>query len=347
MNDLRNLSLLELEELLQAKGEKRFRAHQIFEWIHKKHIKSLHEAKNLNKRCVDILSQEYELYNMSIEKVLVSKDGTRKFLMRLFDGAAIECVLMHYRGDKAKKRNTLCVSTQVGCAMACSFCATGTMGLKRNLSVSEILQQIYHVDDLLLAEDDLPVGNIVFMGMGEPFHNREAVKKAIEILLHPKGKGMGSRRITVSTCGVVPGIYDFASWPGEIGLAISLHATEDAKRSTLMPVNNSWPIQELLDACRAYQDATDRRITFEYALIYEVNDDLEQAKALVELLQDMKAHVNLIPINNTLHSSLKVPSKNRIRAFKDFLNHHGLSASIREEKGQDIQGACGQLAIKT
>lgn len=349
MNDLRSMSADEMSNVINDFGEPKFRAKQLFDWIHNKQISQLSSAHNLSKKVISsLIDAGYGINNLELVKRQISKDKTEKYLFQLRDGQYIESVLMKYRGDYSKQRNTLCVSSQVGCAMGCSFCATGARGYTRNLSVGEIIGQIYETN-ALLKEDKEPmqVRNIVFMGMGEPFANFNNVLKAISILCDPLGADLARRRITISTCGLVEGIRKLADLQTDIGLAISLHASNQKTRSELMPVARIHPLDELISACHYYMEKTGRRISFEYALIAGVNDKDENIRELVTLLKGLDCHMNLIPVNPVDHVRFKRPSYKACRSFQEKLKNAGLGASIREAKGEDIDGACGQLRAKT
>lgn len=342
MKDLRGLSLEGLTHLMESLNCPKFRAKQLYEWIHKKFIQNLQEAHNIDKATLQKLEEAgYYLGEVKCLVEKVSKDGTKKYLLALSDGATIECVLMHYEGDFSKNRYTLCISTQVGCAMGCVFCQTGKQGLQRNLTLDEILAQVYYVNSNLL-EIGARVGNIVYMGMGEPLNNFEAVMESLSFLNDEKGANISMRRMTLSTCGIVPKIYALADLKLEVGLAISLHEVNDEARSRIMPVNNAYPLKELLKACHYYQEKTKKRISFEYALVSSLNVSEKKAIELSKLLKGLDCHLNLIPVNE-VDPAFKKPSKNEIYSFLKALTSRGLKASIREEKGSDIEGACGQL----
>jgi 23S rRNA (adenine2503-C2)-methyltransferase len=272
---------------------------------------------------------------------LDSSDGhTRKTLYELHDGKQIEAVLMRY-----DKRRTLCISTQAGCAMGCTFCATGQMGFKRHLSSGEIVAQVMYYARLLKDEGDT-VSNVVLMGMGEPFHNYDNTMAAIDRLNDPNGYNFGARRFTVSTSGLVPAIKQFASEKRQVNLAVSLHAAQDELRSSMMPVNKRYPIEELIAACREYVHLTGRRITFEWALINGVNDSVEEAKKLATLLRGILCHVNAIPLNPTTGYQGQATDRERASAFQKALEETGIPCTIRMRRGIDIQAGCGQLAVK-
>jgi len=349
MNDrnLRSFDEKEMVQIAEALGEKKFRAKQLFSWVHEKNVNDFSQMSNLSKQFLQKLSEEYNLGDNEIIARQISKDGTEKYLLQLSDKNAIECVLMRYRGDFSKKRNTLCVSTQVGCAMGCTFCATGQGGFVRNLSVGEIVGQVYEVNRLLALDDDECVGNIVFMGMGEPLLNWDNVLKAIKLLNADNGQNIGIRRISLSTCGIADGIKKLADTNLDITLAVSLHAATDSERSKIMPINNRYPLGVLMDACRYYQKKTKKRITFEYALIKDVNDSAGQVMELKGLLKDVDAHINLIPVNPVANTkSIIKPSQAHVKEFAKMLKNAGLNCSVRQEKGADIDGACGQLRGK-
>lgn len=344
--DIRAYDFEELQKYLLSIGEPNFRCKQFFSWLHNQQIEDFSQAHNVGKKLLTLLeNDEFNIVNPELKQRFVSKDGTEKYLMALEDGSLIECVLMRYRGDFSKQRNTLCVSSQVGCAMGCVFCATGHQGFERNLSVAEILSEVYTANRILKEnEKGQEIRNIVFMGMGEPFNNFDNVMKAIKILCHPNGMNLSPRRITISTCGVVPQLIKFADLNTDIGLAISLHASNNQERDALMPVNHAYPLDSLMDACKHYQDITGKRISFEYALIENVNDQKKNVDELKDLLQGLDCHINVIPVNTVAHNrSLHRPDKKHIQYFIEALRAKGIGASVRQEKGADINGACGQL----
>lgn len=344
--DIRTLDFEELQTYLLSIGEPAFRSKQFFSWLHNRHISNFSEAHNVGKKLLLSLQNDgYTLINPELKQRFISKDGTEKYLMALSDGSLIECVLMRYRGDYSKQRNTLCVSSQVGCAMGCVFCATGHQGFERNLSVAEILSEIYTANKILKEnEHGQEIRNIVFMGMGEPFNNFDNVMKAAKILCHPNGMNLSPRRITISTCGIVPKLLKFADLNTDLGLAISLHASNNKDRDALMPVNRVYPLESLMEACRYYQDVTGKRISFEYALIENVNDQQKHVNELQHLLHGLDCHINVIPVNAVSHNkSLRRPDKSHIHRFIEALRISGIGASVRQEKGADINGACGQL----
>lgn len=288
MKNIKDYNIKELKEELEKLGEKPYRANQIFKWLYQVKVRSFDEMTDLSLELREKLKKEYNICNYNILEKQVSKDGTVKYLFDILDGNAIETVLMEY-----KHGNTICVSSQVGCKMGCKFCASTGIAFIRNLTSGEIIEQ------LLAVENDLKIkiSNIVFMGIGEPFDNFDNVMRAIEIINYPKGLGIGARHISISTCGVVPKIYEIADRDMQCTLSISLHATNNEKRSAMMPINNLYSTEELMEACKYYIQKTNKRISFEYALAKDNNDNEEDAKELVKLLKGMLCHVNLIPIN--------------------------------------------------
>lgn len=337
MKNIKDYNLDELQEELINMGEKKFRAEQIFKWIYKEKVKSFDEMTNLSIELREKLKENYTMCNYNILKKQESKDGTKKYLFDVLDGNAIETVLMQYHHGK-----TVCVSSQIGCKMGCKFCASTGIQFVRNLTAGEIVEQI------LAVEQDVndKISNIVFMGIGEPLDNYDNVIKAIKIMNNPKGLEIGTRHISISTSGLVPRIYDLANEKIQCTLSISLHATTDEKRSSMMPVNNRYNIEELMKACKDYIKITNKRISFEYALAKDNNDNLEDAQRLVDLLKGMLCHVNLIPINKIENGKFSKSTNENILKFRDFLNEHGIVATVRRELGSDIDAACGQLRRK-
>ncbi len=337
MKNIKDYSLEELKQEMQSIGEKPFRAEQIFQWLYQEKVKDFDEMTNLSLTLREKLKQAYTICNYNILKKQEAKDGTKKYLFDVLDGNAIETVLMKYHHGYS-----ICVSSQIGCKMGCKFCASTGINFIRNLSAGEIIEQIIAVEQ----DENIRISNIVFMGIGEPLDNYENVVKAIRLINHPKGLNIGARHISVSTSGLVPKIYQLAEENIQCTLSISLHATTNQKRSSMMPVNNSYPIEELLQACKDYIAKTNRRISFEYALAKDNNDNLEDAKQLVKLLKGMLCHVNLIPINQIENGAYTKATNENIMKFRDYLNDHGIVATIRRELGSDIEAACGQLRRK-
>ena len=341
-NNLYDLNFEELENMIRALNEPSFRATQVWQGLYKKLWGDFEEFTNLPQSLRELLSQKYTIGVLGIEKELVSPDGnTQKILYRLGDGAAIETVLMAY-----DERDTVCISSQVGCAMGCEFCATGNMGFVRNLEPGEIVEQVVKAGIDLLAEGK-SLSNVVFMGMGEPFHNYQAVMKAIQTLNDHRGFGMGMRRFTISTVGFIPGIKKFIKERSQVNLAISLHAADDKLRSTIVPINNKYPLPELMAACNEYLQVTKRRITVEWALIEGVNDSIDQANKLAKLLAGKLYHVNLIQLNPVEHYPGKPAEDEKARKFKKVITETGIPCTIRLRRGIDIQAGCGQLASKS
>ena len=322
-----------INELINL-GEKKFRAEQIFKWIHQENVTSFDEMTNLSKELREKLDENYSLNNFKIIKKLESKDGTKKYLFDVLDGNAIESVLMQY-----KYGYSICVSSQIGCKMGCKFCASTGIPFSRSLEAGEIVEQILAVQ----REENVRISNIVFMGIGEPLDNYDNVIKAINIINDPKGLNIGTRHISISTSGVVPNIYKLANENIQCTLSVSLHSSNNEKRSEMMPVNNAYPIEELIKACKEYIRITNKRISFEYALAKDNNDNLDDAKELVKLLKGMLCHVNLIPINKIDNGKYTKSTNDNIIKFRDFLNDNGIVATIRRELGADIDAACGQL----
>ena len=335
--NIKDFTLVELKEELKQMGEKPFRAEQIFKWLYDERASSFEEITNLSINLRNKLNDIYEIKQFKILKKQVATDGTKKYLFDILDGNAIETVLMQYHHGYS-----LCVSSQVGCKMGCKFCASTGIPFVRNLSCGEILEQIMAVE----RDEKIRISNVVFMGIGEPLDNYENVVKAIHMINNPKGLNIGARHISISTSGLVPKIYKLAEENIQCTLSISLHATTDEQRSKMMPVNNTYSIKELLQACKDYIEKTHRRISFEYALAKENNDNLEDAKRLVKLLKGMLCHVNLIPINKIENGTFTKSSNENIMKFRDYLNDHGIVATIRRELGSDIDAACGQLRRK-
>ena len=337
MKNIKDFDLDDLKKELMEIGEKQFRAEQIFKWIFQEKVKSFDEMTNLSLELREKLNENYTICNYNILKKQESKDGTKKYLFDVLDGNAIETVLMEYHHGYS-----ICVSSQIGCKMGCKFCASTGINFVRNLTSGEIVEQILAVEQ----DTGVKISNVVFMGIGEPLDNYENVIKAIHIINNPKGLNIGARHISVSTSGLVPKIYQLAEENIQCTLSISLHATNDAKRSNMMPVNKTYPIEELMKACKYYIKKTNRRISFEYALAKDNNDNLDDAKELVKLLKGMLCHVNLIPINKIENGIYTKSSNENIIKFRDYLEEHGIVATIRRELGSDIEAACGQLRRK-
>jgi len=378
------MTLEELSALVESLGERPFRARQLFRWLHHKGVATLDEMTDLPRSFRERLAAETRLTTLEIDGVQISRDGTRKYRLRTPDGMLIEAVYMPdergpdtfdpedpseedggagFAGDgrspkgaasinaPRRVRRTLCVSTQVGCAMGCGFCLTATMGLKRDLTPGEIADQVYRVNADLRALGDStmdaqrPLTNLVYMGMGEPLHNYENVKRSLDLLLDADGANFSHRHVTVSTSGLVPNIQRLGE-ETQVKLAVSLNATTDEGRAKLMPVDRKWNIAALLDACRKFPMKYGRRITFEYVMLRGVNDTDDDAHRLAALLQGIPAKVNLIPYNENPGLGFGDPGEARVQAFRGILEQHGLAAMVRKNRGRDISAACGQLAIQ-
>ena len=337
MKNIKDYNLEDLKKEMIELGEKPFRAEQIFKWVHQEKVKTFEEMTNLSLELRKKLEENYTMCNYKILKKQESKDGTIKYLFDVLDGNAIETVLMRYHHG-----NSICVSSQIGCKMGCKFCASTGINFIRSLTSGEIVGQIIAVEQ----DTGEKISNVVFMGIGEPFDNYDNVVNAIRIINNPKGLNIGARHISISTSGIVPKIYQLAEENIQCTLSISLHATSNEKRSSMMPVNNAYPLEELMKACKEYIKKTNKRISFEYALAKDNNDNLQDAKELVKLLKGMLCHVNLIPINKIENGKFDKSSNENIMKFRDYLNEHGIVATIRRELGSDIDAACGQLRRK-
>lgn len=342
MEQILDLTLPELEARLRGWGEPPYRARQVWEWIYGHGATQFAQMTNLPAALRARLETAFTLAPFEPIAEHLSEDGqTRKLALRLADGEIIETVWMRY-----ETRESVCVSTQAGCAMGCVFCATGQGGLRRNLTAGEIVGQVLAFARLLTPQSTR-VTNVVFMGMGEPFANYDAVWQAACTLMDPAGLGIGARHIVISTVGIIPGIRRFAQQRSQVRLAISLHAPHDALRDQLIPINRAYPVSPLMDAVRDYVKLTGRRVTFEYALIAGVNDKPEQAQALAALLRGLPAHVNLIPLNPVADSPWRPSPRERVRRFQAALTEHGIACTVRLGRGTDIQAACGQLRART
>ena len=336
----------ELAARVKSWGVPKYRAQQIWDGLYKNLWLTPDEFTNLSKDLREKMGSLLAFNVLTPIDYQESKDGdTRKTLFELHDGQRIETVLMHYEHEEKEDRNTVCISTQVGCGMGCTFCATGQMGFKRQLSRGEIAAQVLYFARKLQDQGE-KLTNVVVMGMGEPFHNYEATMAAIDHLNDPDGFNFGARRFTVSTVGLIPLIRKFADEKRQVNLAISLHASDDKLRSSMLPINEKYPISELLEACRHYVDQTHRRITFEWALIEGVNDTPEQAHILARKVKGLLCHVNAIPLNPTQKFKGKGTGGERARIFKETLEQNGVSCTIRAHRGIDIQAGCGQLASR-
>lgn len=338
--NIRALSLDELTELMAELGQPKFRAKQIHEWLHKHNATSYDQLTNIPKDLRSKLSELYPLYEPKVVDKKVSQDGSRKYLIELADGALVETVgILDESDDEEDARLTICCSTQVGCPMGCAFCATGKEGFARDLTADEI------VDQLIIVEKDFEtrISNVVLMGQGEPFLNYDAVMDALRRINTDEGLGVGARKITVSTSGIIDGVYDFAEEPEQFRLAVSLHSAIQSTRNGLMPKLANQPLEALHDALLEYSAKKNRRVTFEYMLIDGVNDSDKELDMLMAFCDGIKCHVNLIPVNKVEGSSYKPSSQETQSHWLRTLNSYGIPASVRYSKGSDIAGACGQL----
>lgn len=336
MESIYNKSLNDLEEYFISINEKKFKASQVYEWLYKKRVTSFDDMSNLKKEVIEKLKEDFCIDELTIKKI--EKDvEVNKYLFELKDGNLIEAVLMMHDYGKS-----LCISSQVGCNMGCKFCESGRLKKVRNLEASEMVLQVLQIE----KEVNDRISHIVIMGIGEPFDNYDNIVKFIEIVNHAKGLQMGSRHITVSTCGLVPKIQEFASLPYQVNLAISLHAPTNEKRNLIMPINKAYPIEVLIDAIKKYIAKTNRRVTFEYIMLKGVNDTKEDAINLCELLKGMNCYVNLIPYNETNNIEFKRSKKDTILEFYDIIKKRNIGVTIRREFGSKISAACGQLRSK-
>ena len=329
-----------LEQMMLEREQKKFRATQLYAWIYEKEALDFDEMSDISLKFREELKRDFCLDLPRIYRKQESKDGTIKLLLELKDGAKVETALMPYRYG-----NAICVSSQVGCNMACAFCASGLLKKQRNLEISEMVGQVY-VMNQLLKERGERVSHIVVMGTGEPFDNYENVLDFIRIMNHPKGFAIGARHITVSTCGLVPGIMKYAHEGMQTNLAISLHAPNDKIRNQLMPISKAFPLDKLMEAVKYYEKVADRRVTFEYILLKDLNDTIECARQLVKLIRGTKAYVNLIPYNPVNEKPYQRSEDETVHRFFSYLMQHGVTTTVRKEFGNDIDAACGQLRAK-
>ncbi len=340
MNNIYNYNFEQLGSELQNHGCQKFRSKQVWEWLYQKNVTDFSSMKNIDKKTLNVLSEFFILKELEVVKHNKDVDGTQKALLRLSDGELIETVFM-----KQSHGNSVCVTTQVGCRIGCSFCASQIAGFTRNLTSGEIVQQIMFWQNLL-KEQEQRVSHVVVMGIGEPFDNYDNVIEFINIINDENGLKIGARHITVSTSGIIPGIEKLADYPKQVNLAISLHAPNNEIRSSIMKINKKYTIEEIIHATKLYIRKTNRRVSFEYIMISGVNDSLENAEELVNLLRGLNCHVNLIPFNTVDELELKQSSAITIDEFYDVLNDNHIQVSIRRPKGANIDGACGQLRHK-
>ena len=337
MNHLKSMTQAEISQVLKDLGQPAFRAKQVYTWLHKG-VRSYEEMTNLPKALRDILAEKYPiLAPQVVRKQQSQKDGTIKYLWKLSDGNCVETVLMRYHYG-----NTVCISTEVGCRMGCAFCASTLGGLVRKLEPFEMLDQVL----VTQVDSGLPISHIVLMGIGEPLDNFDNVMRFLELVNSPDGMNISMRHISLSTCGLVPKIDALAEKKLQLTLSVSLHAPSDEIRNTIMPVNKAYPTEELLNACRRYYAATNRRISFEYAMINGVNDTEEAAKLLIKRLKGLPAHMNLIPLNHVEESPLKPSTRQAVQRFQKMLEDAGIPATVRRSLGGDIDASCGQLRRK-
>lgn len=335
--NIKSMTQAEIAQLFKDMGEPAFRAKQVYTWLHKG-VRSYDEMTNLSKPLREKLAAEYPFYPPKVVRKLESqKDGTIKYLWELADGNCVETVLMRYHYG-----NTVCISTEVGCRMGCAFCASTLGGLVRKLEPCEMLDQVLFTQ----VDSGLPISHIVLMGIGEPLDNYENVMRFLELVNSAEGMNISMRHISLSTCGIVPGIDRLAEEKLQLTLSVSLHAPTDAVRNTIMPVNKAYPTEELLAACRRYYEKTNRRISFEYAMIGGVNDTEEAAKTLLKRLKGLPAHMNLIPLNHVEESPLKPSTRQAVQRFQKILEDGGIPATVRRTLGSDIDASCGQLRRK-
>lgn len=343
--NLKDLLLPEMVTFFEMLGQSSYRAGQMFRWIYLRRATSFAEMTDLSKHLRELLPTVAAIPSLELVTPKQSQQDTTKFLFTLGDGNQVESVRMRYLEHLGPGRIAVCLSSQVGCAMGCQFCASGKLGLVRNLQAWEMVDQALHIQRMHDAAQER-VANVVFMGIGEPLQNFDNLIRAIKLLNCGEGFAVGMRHIAISTCGVVPMMRKLAELALPLKLAISLHAVNDQLRSKLMPVNRKWPLAELIEACRVYQEATGRRITFEYVMLQGVNDNLADADALLQLLHGLRALVNLIPYNATEQSGFVRSTKERVRQFQERLTAAGLRCTVRREKGSDIDAACGQLRLR-
>ncbi len=336
--DIRSLNFEELSKEVEKSGLPKYRTAQIYSWLYEKGVRDFSEMSNLSKDLREKLSENYEIRNCTIDTKLQSRlDETVKYLFELSEGEYIECVVMKY-----KYGYTICISTQLGCKMGCSFCASAIGGFKRHLTPSEMLSEIYTAQ----ADLNIRISHIVLMGTGEPLDNYDNVMRFLELVTDEKGLNISMRHISLSTCGVVPRIYDLAEKKLGLTLSVSLHAPNDYIRSQSMPVNKKWGVDELLKACRYYTEITSRRISFEYAMIRNFNDTDECARELSKKLKGMLCHINLIPVNNVRENNYIKSSDSQLNRFKSILEKNGFTVTVRRTLGSDINASCGQLRAK-
>ena len=336
--NINNLTLKELEGFLSGWRQDTFHARQIFSWIYKKGARDFDSMSDLPLGLRSLLKENFYLFDLKLIQLLKSKDGTKKLLLELEVGDFIEAVTI-----PTEKRITGCISTQAGCKFSCRFCASGLLGFKRNLTCAEMIEEILYLKN---NTPDKKLTHVVFMGIGEPLDNYDSVLRTIRLINSPDLLKIGARRITISTCGIIPGIKRLAEEGLQIELSVSLHASDDKIRSQIMPINKIYPLEDLLNACREYIKRTNRQITFEYVLIKDINSDLQNAKKLSIILKSLNCKVNLIPANVVKEQNIEPPNKLGILAFKEHLLKSGINVTLRRPRGEDVEAACGQLRLK-
>lgn len=339
MKYLMDYSLPRLQEIMDGYGQKKFRATQLYTWMYEKKVRSFDQMTDVAAGFREVLTKEFSIALPPVTHEQYSADGTIKILVKLEDGANVETVLMRYDYG-----NSICITSQVGCSMGCSFCASGLLKKQRDLTPHEMVGQILTMDSLL--KEGERISHLVVMGTGEPFDNYDNVIEFLRIINHPKGLSIGARHITVSTCGIPKRIRQFAQENLQVNLAISLHAPNDEIRSQLMPINKAFPLDELLSAVRDYEGLSNRRVTFEYIMIEGINDELWHADELAQRIKGFKSYVNLIPYNAVFEKNYRRPSRERVKRFQDRLVALGVNVTVRKEFGHDIDAACGQLRAK-
>ena len=342
-----DLTIKEVNKLVASLGEPSYRAKQLLDWVYQRLAVSFDEMTDLPLSFRQKLAGRVKLHKLTPVHEVRAKDGTVKVLFRLADDKTVEAALMGYPSDSGKLRCTVCLSTQVGCPIGCPFCATGQQGFERNLTAGEIIDQALYfarrLQDQSNGREGERISNLVFMGMGEPLANYDALWQAIEILNSPEGFGLSARSMTISTAGLVPGIKRLSEEKLQVGLAISLHAPENTLRNKLVPINKKYPLEKVIPACREYFSRTGRRISFEYALFDGVNDSISQAQSLADLISGMNCHVNLISANITTNQAFRPSPRNKVLAFQQELKGRGINCTLRQSRGQDIDAGCGQL----
>jgi 23S rRNA (adenine2503-C2)-methyltransferase len=347
------LNHVQLDNLVVSMGEPEYRAKQLRKWVYRNLAFSFEEMTDLPLAFRQRLERETRLHSLEPVQEVIGQDGTLKDLFKLADGKTVESTLMYYNRDGGGQRYTICVSTQVGCAIGCPFCATGQQGFERNLTPGEIIDQVLYFAHYLQEKRDEGqnktdkvanhISNIVFMGMGEPLANYDALWQAIEMLNSPEGFGLGARNMVVSTAGLGPQIKRLGQEKLQVGLAVSLHASDNSLRNRLVPINRKYPLEQLIPACEDYYQSTGRRLSFEYILFNGINDSITQARSLAGLIQGLNCHVNLIPANSTGKPSFRPPPRRVVLAFEHELKQYHINTTLREPRGQDIDAGCGQL----